>query len=324
MLYKGEKRMDKLFTHTDLDGIGCAFFGKLAFANLDIEYCENKEVDEKISNFFSSGEYKKYNRTFITDISISDSIALMINKKINDEGLIVRLIDHHKTADFLNKYQWCMVIDEWMATDINQETHAIETKLEKTSATRLFYITLKELELIGNDPKWKTLSIIISNWDTWKWKELGESGMVSKNMNSLFEIYGREDFLNFLTDTNQWYPNFSEEVTKILDIYNKGIEDYILEKNKTMIKINNNQYHIGVVFADRCQSELGNRLCEMNSDIDLIAMIDMSSSKIGFRTIKDDVDVAEYAKSIGGGGHQKASGAPFDSALINNFIKNIL
>ena len=40
----------KLFTHTDLDGIGCAILAYLAFGreNVDVEYCDYSNVNDKV------------------------------------------------------------------------------------------------------------------------------------------------------------------------------------------------------------------------------------------------------------------------------------
>jgi len=49
----------KLFTHTDLDGIGCAIVAKLAFPDVNIEYCDYDNVNEKIKQYIETEEYKK-------------------------------------------------------------------------------------------------------------------------------------------------------------------------------------------------------------------------------------------------------------------------
>ena len=43
----------KLFTHTDLDGIGCAVLAYLAFGkeNVDVEYCNYDDIDNKVEVF---------------------------------------------------------------------------------------------------------------------------------------------------------------------------------------------------------------------------------------------------------------------------------
>ena len=101
----------KLFTHTDLDGAGCAILGVLAYGreNINIEYCDYNNVDDKIKNYILSDEYQDYSQTFITDISVNEEIAKMINNiKLTTTEFI--LIDHHQTAKWLSdKYVWAIV-----------------------------------------------------------------------------------------------------------------------------------------------------------------------------------------------------------------------
>ena len=112
--------MIQLFTHTDLDGIGCAVLAKFAFGNnVDIEYCNYDDVDSKVEEHFDSGiEYECH----ITDISIDEELAY----KINDGDKEFQLLDHHATALGLNKFYWCTVKVE------NEDGI-------KTSGTELYY-----------------------------------------------------------------------------------------------------------------------------------------------------------------------------------------
>jgi oligoribonuclease NrnB/cAMP/cGMP phosphodiesterase (DHH superfamily) len=45
----------KLFTHTDLDGVGCAILAYLAFGkeNVAVEYCNYDDIDLRVSQFLS-------------------------------------------------------------------------------------------------------------------------------------------------------------------------------------------------------------------------------------------------------------------------------
>ena len=55
----------KLFTHTDLDGVGCAILAYLAFGreNVDVEYCNYDDVDEKVETFIEQEElFKSYDK----------------------------------------------------------------------------------------------------------------------------------------------------------------------------------------------------------------------------------------------------------------------
>lgn len=44
--------MFKLFSHTDLDGIGCGILAKLAFGkDVDISYCDYDNIDSSVRKF---------------------------------------------------------------------------------------------------------------------------------------------------------------------------------------------------------------------------------------------------------------------------------
>ncbi len=112
--------MIKLFTHTDLDGVGCAVLAKLAFKDeVDIEYCNYDEINEKVLEYINQNDNKI--PIYITDISVKEELAKLLDKRGN-----VQLLDHHPTALELNKYSWCRV----MVEDLSGL---------KTSGTKMFY-----------------------------------------------------------------------------------------------------------------------------------------------------------------------------------------
>lgn len=118
----------KLFSHTDLDGRGCNVVAKYTIGkviNLECENLNYDNVNERIKEFFNSKELEEYNIVYVTDISVNNEVAELIESKINKIGIKVRLLDHHPTARELNKYNWCTV-------DIKRDG-------EKTSGTRMLY-----------------------------------------------------------------------------------------------------------------------------------------------------------------------------------------
>lgn len=318
----------KLFTHTDLDGIGCAILAYLAFGreNVDIEYCDYSNVNDKVGDFFVKGSPVEYNAVFITDISINNELAIYITNEASEPR--VHLFDHHATALGLNKYDWCEV-------SVMNDTLDI-----KTSGTELFYTYLRRHEqfdhlsvnVIGNIDEFVD---IVRDYDTWRWKELGKEGIVCKQMNDLFYIYGREVFIDWALDqilTLKFYrgisvfPIYSEKDMALLDQKQKDIDTYIEEKNKQLFhRVDEVGHTYGVVFAERYFSELGNRLCEINPDLAYIAMIDISSGTVSYRTIRDDIDVGgEIAHAYGGGGHPKAAGSTFDKDQIQCTVHGLI
>ena len=46
--------MVRLFSHSDLDGIGCGILAKLAFGkdNVEISYCDYDNIDSTVKEYF--------------------------------------------------------------------------------------------------------------------------------------------------------------------------------------------------------------------------------------------------------------------------------
>lgn len=59
----------------------------------------------------------------------------------------------------------------------------------------------------------------------------------------------------------------------------------------------------------------------MNPGLEYIAIVNISTGQVSYRTISDDINLGtEIAHAYGGGGHSKAAGSTFD---INTAIQKI-
>lgn len=310
----------KLFTHTDLDGVGCAILAYLAFGkeNVAVEYCNYDDIDLKVSQFFIKGNPGEYDKVFITDISINDDLAATIDHYAKP-GLW-QLFDHHQTALGLNKYEWCNVLIE-----------ASNGSGLKTCGTELFGVDLLSSKGLVNRYHWGTLNNILQfigivrDYDTWRWTTMGRDGIVSKNMNDLLDIYGRERFINVMFARIRMYnsfPSITPEENLLLAERMNEIDRYVMQKNKQLIPAKDIHGHsYGYVFAERFFSELGNQLCQMNPGLEYIVMIDICNGKVSYRTTRDDLNLGtEIAHSYGGGGHAKAAGSTFDREYISGLV----
>jgi len=298
--------MIKLFTHTDLDGVGCAVLAKFAFGNdVDIEYCNYDEINTKVEEYFNSGlEYDCH----ITDISISEELAY----KINDSDKNFQLLDHHATALNLNKFYWCTVKVE------NEDGI-------KTSGTELYYHYLMNNGLLNEYDVLDRFVELVRNYDTWRWSTLGDDGIICKQVNDLLYLYGRSKFIDWCLGELHFdtFPKLYESDELVLEIEQNNIDNYIKKKNEQMLIMPLCGKTCGVVFAEKYFSELGNRLCQMRPEIDFVAMIDMSGT-VSYRTIKDDIDLGnDVAKLFGGGGHAKAAGSRFENGVQFDVINKI-
>lgn len=308
----------KLFTHNDLDGIGCAIVAKTAFGdNCSIEYCSYSKIDEKITSFLRSEDYEEYDAVFITDISVSEQTAEIIQESFADK---VQLIDHHGTAAWLNKYDWALV----------QETEGLLPGLKDSreerlaSGTSLLFRFLWENEIIDN------LDLVdlveqIRQYDTWDWKNI-YNNPTPKQLNDLLMLIGRYKFIDRFIKNNEVIFTQSERL--LLEVENKRIDWYIKSRKNKIVPLSIEGYNIGVVYAEQYHSELGNVLAEEHPEFDFIAMVNFGTNSISYRATKEDVNVGEFAQKMGGGGHPKAAGSPIEvelsKALIPVIFKNMM
>lgn len=288
----------KLFTHTDLDGVGCAVLAKLAFGDdVDISYCGYNNINEEVKKYLESGLINGV--IHITDISVTEEVAELLNKS----GVPVILLDHHKTALYLNKYKWA-----------NVKEYMNDSSL-KTSGTQLYFDYLCDE---GFYEPWDmhVYDFVekVRMYDTWDWAESGEYGLVSKQMNDLLGLYGRDRFIDWSISKiidPRLFISLEKEDKHLLEMHQKQIDDYIKLKNKQLFQINMYGRCGGFVYADRYFSEMGNRLALLHPELDFIAMIDVGGGMVSYRTVKDDINLGELAKQFGGGGHPKAAGSRF-------------
>lgn len=83
--------MVKLFSHTDLDGIGCGILAKLAFCkDVDISYCDYDNIDSTVKEYLET-EQDDTIPIYITDIRVNEETAELLNKRGN-----AQLLDHHQ------------------------------------------------------------------------------------------------------------------------------------------------------------------------------------------------------------------------------------
>ena len=306
----------KMFTHTDLDGVGCSILLKNVYRDSDInvEYCDYNNINEKVEEFLNLNEDLSFDLIFITDISVNESIAERIQEKVelNKYNKFV-LLDHHKTADWLNKYTWATV---------EENSEYLERKTSGTQMLHEWMVSHNSEYIKNNWYNSKEFIRLVNDYDTWHWNTIGD--LIPKKFNDLLYIYGRDKFIEkVLFELKSCFTHFNSTDELILDLKQEEVDRFIESKNKTLKIVEIDDISLGIVFAESNISELGNRLCKLNPNIDAIAIININHS-ISYRTIKDNVDVSALAKKYGGGGHTKSSGSPINDTIRNNLIVDLL
>ena len=79
--------MTCLFTHDDLDGVGCAIVARLAFPDdLVVRYCSYKTINSEINSFLDQLQVPV--KIIISDISVNEETAKRLD---GYDGLVFHL-----------------------------------------------------------------------------------------------------------------------------------------------------------------------------------------------------------------------------------------
>jgi len=302
----------KLFTHTDLDGIGCAIVAKVyyGFENVDVTYCDYSNINEKVLKHLRSELFDIFEIIYITDIPVNKETAEIINSIANHK---IHLIDHHLTNDFLNEYEWA--------------ESTFEVDGEKTCASSLFSNYLSK---IGNGinvslaVELEIFTELVRKYDTWLWKEK-YNDKEPKQWNDLLYLIGRNEFVfNTYNKVLNSDIRLLDNELELLKYKQREIDDYIYQKSKTIIEKDILGYKAGVVFAEQYSSELGNTLAEMNPGLDFIVIINAAKA-ISYRTIRTNINLGKdvAAKFEKGGGHPMAAGSELPENFHNDLINKL-
>lgn len=291
---------DLLITHVDLDGISPIILLNLAGRKFDYKTTEIREVTETFDELFKT-DLSIYENIYITDLTLTDEIY----KYINEHNIKVKVFDHHETHLFANNYDYVNV--------------KIDYNGIQTCATEIFYNYLKDIYPELNTPIIAHYVDLVRQIDTYKFES-----ELPHHLDFLKETYGKTDYIKTMTrrlKKDKPLVTLTAFEKRFVKLKEEEKERYMQKRETTMKVYKIEGRTCGVVFAERNKSDLGNYLSNNHPELDLIILID-ASSRISYRTSKDDVSVSEFASIFGGGGHQKASGSKFDDDDRDKIIKD--
>ena len=284
-----------VITHTDLDGLGAAVIAKTVFnkQHVDLKFCGYYNINETVIKVLTNSN--KYSHIFITDISVNNDVATIINNMYKDK---VTLIDHHSNLEYLNWYDWAIV------------KPGIEGERDRPSGTSLFYEFLKEKIKFTPNQAMENFVEKVRRYDTWDWDYYNDED--AKKLNDYFGKIGFSDFIKEYTTKllNNDPKLFSENAEKILKMTKKNVDNLIKTKEKQMITKEIDGYKVGYIFSEIYQSEIANELLKKHKDIDAIVLYDLSKNKLSIRsTDNSDFDCSVMCKKwFGNGGGRKNTG----------------
>ena len=293
-----------LISHVaDPDGITPVILAKFVFKEFDTLLLNPNDVDQNLKE-----NIDKYKEIHIVDLSVSEEMAKEIENKEEWKNK-VKLFDHHYGNLYLNNYSFAKVIDEFNG--------------RKESGTSIYYNYLTNISdnplLHKNSTKGLVNQVRII--DTYDFQV--EEDKKAHNIDALFTILGRQNYIDYFTKYIEINDEFeyTEKEQFLIKLEKDKMNNYIEKRADEMIEAELDGYKVGIVYAERYRSDLGNYLATKHDELDFIIIINIAKS-ISFRG-QDKVDLCAFAQKFGGGGHKNASGCSLPKNLLQYITKLI-
>jgi oligoribonuclease NrnB/cAMP/cGMP phosphodiesterase (DHH superfamily) len=297
-----------LVTHAGcMDGSGCAImFLRAGGKRENIKYVAAGMLEK-----FLKDELDTLGDRFIVfaDIGIQQAnvkYADMLEKRGN-----CVLLDHHKTAAWLDGRPWC-----WITMD-KCGTHIAYDYFNKCGL--LCYVT---------DIDWSIKRLVKMIEDHDLWKSDMEPEAISLATYCVF--FGQDTFVdNFhdrllLPDESIFYPQEKKIMEGLERKRDAKIQKLIEKANIKKMEYDSREITVAyVVSSEPNTSLLLNRVFETRPDVDVACQINLDFPSVSMRTRSDTVDVSKICGRFGGGGHAKASGHRVDESIYTKVIEEV-
>ena len=288
--------MTYLFTHNDLDGVGCAVIARLGIPQpLSITYCSYGSVDHEICDLLD--KLTTPAEIYISDISVKEETARRLDEYLDrSEGGSVRLFDHHPVK----------VSRPWMTVD--------------TSPMECGTSLLAKALIPNPSPAVSAFVDAVCSFDTWRF----EKGIRAfpERLNALHDILGHHGFEELVLEALNADEPFSIPYLFELAVQNSFLERerYFQAKEQAMITTTFSGYRAGVVFAERDISLLADTIFKDHPELDIVAVCYMPAG-VSLRTRREDINLTEICRIRGGGGgHRKAAAFLLESGTVEKAV----
>ena len=288
-------------SHNDLDGAGPIIVADQFFKNYRYHTVGNRAVDSTVKYVLYSDTYKDYDYIFITDCSVSDEVAKIIDKENAESTRKIFLFDHHESACYLNKYSWANVT----VKDENGEF---------ICGTKLFFQYIVDVMDLDCSALTDLTQVVetINDWDTWKWFKT--NNLEAKALSDLFNKTGIEYFIQKFRNSFEIINDVDRSLLAAFERkYLCLIEPKIMESARIMV------LDVGVDFPVirkvKCVqvTEPISDLAEVLYEDEIDTILFFFQDAVSIRTRDEDVHAGFFARKMAGvngsgGGHKGAGG----------------
>ena len=302
-----------IFTHNDLDGVGCGVIGKYYFSDAYVQYCSYDNIDDTLLYFLSHNEnILSEMRIIISDIYYKQENS-NITEMLRMAGELI-ICDHHATSAWLNN------------VDFQHNSFVNVIADSDVCGTKILFKILDNLYAMPDSTKILEFVENVNSWDVWQWvKQLPETNDVVKlkdainhnmsfTLNGAVYFYGIENFVNKMLMYFHNFIDFDDIVSEKLVEFNtkqiNSVTDYI----KTHYEYESEHYGkipYTIIKLNSPNISLASLLCKnaMESDDKFLAIyIDEDKDAVSLRCNVEGIDLSVIAKECEGGGHKDAAG----------------
>lgn len=301
-----------LFTHTDLDGAGCRIIfelihmDKIKGKDYLIINSDNKSINDNVYNTLN--EYKnninKDTEICFADICAKNDCLLYLKENFKT----IHIWDHHISNMVANE-----VIEN--ATIIVENDMGI--KQCGTSLLFQYYAGLNEkIKIFDKKYNQNLISEFVDtvrSYDTFEWKST--NNMQAKYLVTLYFLLNMESFcdkyVKILSDVNSKQlisDNDMQFIKSKLD-FEQSVIDKLTPDH--VYQLNLKGYKVAFLLGSRGAnvSELSHQFLTKYPEFDVFISFRLNEqNSFSFRTIKNNINVAEiFAEPLGGGGHAAAA-----------------
>lgn len=301
-------------SHNDADGYACFVVSALCSYYGEYRVSEAGNVMETLLQIMLEKEAIPA-ELIVTDLSFNENDdEIFVFEELmriynNSIGCSFMMVDHHKTA-------------LWMAEKY-PELCTVEV-VDGKSAAQL-YCDKCYHPLITID-QWRDnveeYIRRVSYYDTWFWKTLqNEPGVFEEEM-ILSSRYSIQYYIKHTIDkirSNLPYQSTEYDMA-IIDRYRNERDKSIQKAVGDISTINVFDYKVDVVVGTINASSLMELWGKDHPDA-ICGVLYPHTRVLSLRTQREDIDVGEICKQLGGGGHPKAAGAVLDPEMFCKFLQ---
>lgn len=276
-----------VIAHKDLDGSACVVLLN-RFLEDRVRYilCDYNDVDKTVMDQLPRSD-NKYKEIYIVDICPNEETCAHLNS-LHNNGTKVKLMDHHVTRSWVNKYSWAIYDKDLCGCEI----------------------VYRNIKSTKNTSAYEDFTKSIGAWDLWKLdsphRKRGE------DLNAILKFIGLNDFIKMFTARpDQDKEQFVDILTWLSakkDRYVKSIIDNQLHKSYVHSDGGGKQFKI--LFVTDYISDVGHAVLSHSEyeDLDYVVLVNPVMNSVSLRSRPTRADVAKISKNFGGGGHKAAAG----------------